>query len=271
MVSEAQSRISLQKLETSLTSLPANLKLLLREYIGASLNNLVDSLSRLVLLQQSLGRQGNQAAAIKALEDHIHSLLTIELGATEESHSSRAKLCEALTLVDPNRESNLKQIQELGLEQLVEVSEEAACSALGALPTVQRVFEDFLRDPHPVPLRLQLRDGQFYEGGSLCGRREGEGKLTYANGDIYSGDWRKGQRHGHGDYLWKSKARYTGEYVHNVREGQGTFQFIDNSVYEGEWRQGIRHGKGRMRWENGDTYEGDFIQSKRTGKGTFTR
>ena len=72
-----------------------------------------------------------------------------------------------------------------------------------------------------------------YHGGWRGGRREGEGAMFYANGNIYTGEWLAGKKHGHGTYLHvASGARLVGTW----REGaiaSGTLTDAHGGVYEG--------------------------------------
>ena len=51
----------------------------------------------------------------------------------------------------------------------------------------------------------------------------GEGKLTYADGDMYEGEWKDGKMEGH-----------------------GTYYYADGDQYVGDWRDDKRHGYGKV-------------------------
>lgn len=244
-------------LSSWLLSLPADPQALAREYIGQTLHSLAGSLVRLSLLSTS--RSPPSAAQ---LSRHLGQLLETSAAAEEELAAARGRLCEE-TAADRSGRGLLEAPLEELLAQGAQMSD--------VLAALVSTFSELMENGRPVDVNLAIRDKQAYEGGMFGGRKEGVGKLTFANGDIYYGQWSRGLREGQGEYIWKSGAKYKGQYVRNMREGRGTFKFPDDSTYEGQWKNGTRHGKGIMVWDNGDRYEGDFVNSNKTGKGTFTR
>ena len=141
--------------------------------------------------------------------------------------------------------------------------------------------------------RIRLNNGDIYEGYMQNGKRNGQGKYTFASGAFYEGEWKNHKQHGRGKYVsskgwsyegdWRSdkmhgRGRYTyadgsyyeGELADGRFEGQGKQVSKNGDVYEGQWKNDQRHGKGTYRWANGDTYEGDWADGKRCGYGIFT-
>ena len=53
-------------------------------------------------------------------------------------------------------------------------------------------------------LRREWKDG---------GPWNGQGKLTYKNGDVYEGEWKDGERHGQGKLTYKNGVVYKGAFV----------------------------------------------------------
>lgn len=114
--------------------------------------------------------------------------------------------------------------------------------------------------------RVEMENGDVYEGGMKLGKYHGKGKYTSHKGWVYEGDfsmgemsgegridfpkgWYKGGmligvRHGKGEELYKDGARYVGEHNNDKRHGQGTLYYADGDTYEGSWKGGIRHGMG---------------------------
>ena len=72
----------------------------------------------------------------------------------------------------------------------------------------------------------------------------GEGTVTWPNGDKYFGSWKNGKHH-----------------------GIGTFEWIDGTKYSGEWKFGLENGKGTVTWPNGDKYIGNRKNSQADGFG----
>ncbi len=46
-------------------------------------------------------------------------------------------------------------------------------------------------------------------------------------------------KNGMGEYIWKSEARYVGNYFMDKRHGYGEYFFPDKRVIRGEWVNGV--------------------------------
>jgi hypothetical protein len=68
--------------------------------------------------------------------------------------------------------------------------------------------------------------------------QNGQGTLTYANGDKYEGEWKDDLKNGQGTFTWANGNKYVGEYKDDKRNGQGTYFFADGDKEVGEWRDG---------------------------------
>lgn len=136
-------------------------------------------------------------------------------------------------------------------------------------------------------------DGRTYTGQrNGRGKIEGQGRMTWPNGDVYDGQWKKGVFHGEGTYNFKSAGYiYTGQWEKGAIKGHGTFKFKNGDVMEGDWTamgtgtgyrvfadgsrydgsflNGVFHGPGTMVWKNGDRYEGTFDMGHKHGRGTL--
>ena len=115
-------------------------------------------------------------------------------------------------------------------------------------------------------------DGNVYEGqvNSENGKRHGEGKYTYANGDTYEGQYQHGKPHGEGKSTYANGDTYEGQYQHDKRHGEGKYTYANGTTYEGQWQHGKRHGEGKYTYANGTTYEGQWQHDKRHGEGKLT-
>ena len=267
MVLGSTAPLSLQAFSRNLNSLPQSAQQLLREYIGATLHPLISTVTRISQLAAHLPSTTSPDSA-KPIKDHLTNLIEMALSVEEDASLSRARLLEACGV--SRNEGWGKQFLEGSAEELVDGGREGY-PGQEVLRAVLNIYSEMATTGESINIKVNFKDRQQYEGGLFCGRKEGKGKLTYANGDVYVGNWSKGLRHGNGEYIWKSGARYSGQYFKNLREGYGTFKFPEDSMYEGEWKNGFRHGKGKMVWENQDVYEGDFVKSVRSGKGMFKR
>lgn len=108
--------------------------------------------------------------------------------------------------------------------------------------------------------------GQFVREGSLL---SGQGKVTWANGDVYQGELSQNRRHGQGEFTWANGQRYRGTWVNDVPQGKGSLKFASGNQYDGDVAQGLPHGTGRMVYASGDSFQGRFLQGKPDGSGTY--
>ena len=58
-------------------------------------------------------------------------------------------------------------------------------------------------------------DGGVYVGEFKDGYKNGQGTMTYSNGDKYVGEFLNDVRHGHGTYTKSDGTEYTGEWANN--------------------------------------------------------
>ncbi len=72
---------------------------------------------------------------------------------------------------------------------------------------------------------------------------------------------------GHGTYLYKSGAKYIGNFQNGQIHGQGILHFSNGNRYVGDWQGQRRQGRGRFTFKNGDTYVGDFQKNHFHGQG----
>ncbi len=124
----------------------------------------------------------------------------------------------------------------------------------------------------------------LYEGDLKLGVREGQGTLTWSNGDKYVGAFKNGLRHGHGIlyqlnfksqlpgsmeqafYLMTRMIHVTNQPTYHVT---GEYYDVKGGTYTGNWSLSMKNGEGEMKWNNGDVYTGSFQQDKMHGEGTM--
>ena len=125
--------------------------------------------------------------------------------------------------------------------------------------------------------RIDFENG-YYIGELKNGIRNGEGEMTFKNGDIYSGYYKNGKRNGKGKFYYKSGEYkgdiYEGDYKNGECEGKGIYYFNRDDEhkgdrYEGNFKNEKSNGKGIYYFHCGDRYEGDFKDWKRDGKGVW--
>ena len=132
-----------------------------------------------------------------------------------------------------------------------------------------------------------------YNGYVVNGKRHGQGKMMYTNGDIYDGEWHEDKRPGQGKMRYVDGTYYDGEWKNNLKDGKakhyryangniytgdikkgkahgnGTMKYADGSIYEGKWKENKKHGQGKLQYANGDIYIGEFQNDKCHGVGTI--
>ena len=128
-------------------------------------------------------------------------------------------------------------------------------------------------------MKKKYSDGGVYEGEGtfFTKKRDGHGKMIYANGDVYEGEWKDDVRCGEGElyHMHRSTKTYSykGTWMDDKLNGQGTF--TDATVtYSGEFLNGVYHGKGtlykKLRSTSTiySTYVGDFAYGQKHGMGS---
>ena len=92
----------------------------------------------------------------------------------------------------------------------------------------------------PSQKTLVFGDNQVtYTGTTIQGKMNGQGKMTFENGDAYEGEFVDGYFQGTGTYTSVDGWTYEGQFVKGQADGQGKLTTQDNIVYEGTFKQGI--------------------------------
>ncbi|MGT2907000.1 hypothetical protein [Streptococcus dentiloxodontae] len=81
-----------------------------------------------------------------------------------------------------------------------------------------------------------------YTGYVVNHRLNGQGTLTYANGDTYKGEFKNGVFQGQGTFTSNEGWTYTGNFKSGQAEGQGKLTTQDGVIYKGTFKQGIYQG-----------------------------
>ena len=118
--------------------------------------------------------------------------------------------------------------------------------------------------------RLERRGGAWYQGDFLDGQMHGKGTYSWADRRVYQGAFRNDKRHGSGTLRWPNGDQYVGDFLDNRRTGAGRFVSAENDVYEGEFLNDQRHGNGGYVWSDGRRYEGMFRDGVKSGMGVLT-
>jgi len=118
-------------------------------------------------------------------------------------------------------------------------------------------------------------DGDKYLGSYKNGHFDGQGILIHVNSSklieqIYEGSWENGYKHGFGKKITRLTVYegYWQEGKHNVF-GIKEYAIVQNHKtsnyqrYQGEWKDGYRYGYGKTILLNGEIYEGEWRNDKR--------
>ena len=110
--------------------------------------------------------------------------------------------------------------------------------------------------------KMTYANGDVYEGAWENDEYHGQGTLTYTDGDVYEGAWKNGECYGQGKMTYADGDVYEGEWENDKRHGQGKCTDTEGNIYEGAWKDGWRHGQGTMTYADGRVYEGDWKDDK---------
>lgn len=122
---------------------------------------------------------------------------------------------------------------------------------------------------HAAEQRIELPNGDVYEGEIRDDVRAGQGTYIWRNGHRYTGSFADNRMHGQGTYFWPDGRTYTGSFVNDRRDGRGVLRWPNGDYYEGMFRDDQLHGRGTFVWANRNRYEGEFVAGERTGLGTY--
>ncbi|BCP63452.1 hypothetical protein HO404_10150 [Streptococcus suis] len=87
---------------------------------------------------------------------------------------------------------------------------------------------------------LTLDNGKIkYEGYVVASKMNGQGKLTFENGDTYEGEFSNGIFNGKGTYKSAQGWTYTGQFKNGYADGKGKLTTEGQATYEGTFKQGI--------------------------------
>ena len=106
---------------------------------------------------------------------------------------------------------------------------------------------------------LKYDSGDIYEGQLLNGKRSGQGKMTFGNGDKYIGMWKLDQMcDPEGIYYFKNGNEYRGSFrtcykltsKYGCFEGLGKLKIVGLGVFQGIFKNGQINGHGTFEYFN---------------------
>jgi len=122
------------------------------------------------------------------------------------------------------------------------------------------------------------RKGDFYEGRLTRDLKyTGKGKLYFRNGDYYEGDFVEGKREGRGKLTLRgsSGSQYTGQFKEDQAWGEGLFLDAHGNSFQttptkGFFYNRMLHGHGKAKFCNDDVYVGEFKDGSPSGEGEMS-
>lgn len=92
----------------------------------------------------------------------------------------------------------------------------------------------------PSKKTLTFDNGKItYHGYVQANKMNGQGKVTFENGDVYEGNFSNGFFDGKGKFTAKDGWTYVGQFKKGQAEGKGKLTTKTKTVYEGQFKQGI--------------------------------
>ena len=121
------------------------------------------------------------------------------------------------------------------------------------------IYNDNLKAPPPY-----VEEGYVGERNAK-GEMHGQGKITFANGDVYEGQCEANNYQGQGKFTYASGNVYEGQWEADEKHGQGKYTFADGNVYEGQFEANKKHGQGKKTSASGKSLEGQWQNGKQVG------
>lgn len=112
---------------------------------------------------------------------------------------------------------------------------------------------------------LQTASAQCIKGNCY----DGQGTYVYRSGAKYKGEFRQGKIHGQGMLLFSNGNKYIGKWVDHYRQGEGRLVFTNGDEYNGGFHHSKFQGLGQMAFANGDRYNGHWTDDYMHGDGTY--
>jgi hypothetical protein len=99
---------------------------------------------------------------------------------------------------------------------------------------------------------LFFADASEYVGCFEHDQFHGIGTRRFPDGSVYSGDYCRGKRSGNGRYYYANGDLAVGTWSDDYMV-YGKYHYANGQVYEGHFEGGIRHGRGKYTWTNGQS------------------
>jgi hypothetical protein len=114
-------------------------------------------------------------------------------------------------------------------------------------------------------VKVLFADNNSYVGEVSNYLPNGNGNMTFNNGNVFDGVWANGNP-SLGKMTFKNGQVYSGQWDANTFQGEGTLTYADGLRYKGMWSKGAIAGDGVFTMADGTTVEGSWELSERRGE-----
>lgn len=137
------------------------------------------------------------------------------------------------------------------------------------LSNYKEELENNAKNFYERSLYLILAIASLYKAAQIVQPSMRVGRQNDKNGDYYIGEFVNGKKHGIGMQFWANGNSYKGDFINNKITGKGTYLGADGTKYTGDFINAKLTGYGVFTFRDGATYTGKFKDNKMTGDGTF--
>ena len=122
-----------------------------------------------------------------------------------------------------------------------------------------------------INIKIYDFDNNLYSGNLLNGKKTGEARVLYYDGDLsYIGEFKNGLREGKGNLSSSdNKYLYDGGWKNDKFEGEGTLIAPKVGKYIGRFKDGLFDGNGTLFTPENNFYEGKFLRGEKSGEGKY--
>ncbi len=140
---------------------------------------------------------------------------------------------------------------------------------------IKKLFENITRKYLIEKRKENLNDinnkNDEYIGQKINGKKNGFGKMNYANGDYYEGNWKDDLREGEGTLINNNGDKFFGIWKNDTLNENVEIIYINGDTYKGNLKEGKKNGKGIYAYKHLNIiYEGNFENDKKNGYGIIT-
>ena len=133
---------------------------------------------------------------------------------------------------------------------------------------------DFHEESETKRVKVQWKNGAFFEGEFKDGRPEGQGKYDHPlEGVLYKGSWKNGRAHGKGELLLEGNMKVTGEWLEGFPHGEISIKHVNFEIVCGFEKGQIRENEqGVINFPEKFKYSGGLSRNLNFhGKGTLSQ